>query len=152
MGSVTRHGGVVEERLVETEGDGEVAARGGWRGRPTSMLGPCCPAWLVSTGSGPGVGAMQMLSCSPGGRCLHGVLLSLAKLGHRSSQVEEAGTSAATVSVLSPLMLPTRASSRAVARSWSPLRVRSGIRYHSPRSTAAGRRRARTFQSSARAW
>jgi hypothetical protein len=34
---------------------------------------------------------MQMLSSSPGGRCLRGVLLSLAKLGHRGGQVEEAG-------------------------------------------------------------
>jgi hypothetical protein len=34
---------------------------------------------------------MQMLSCAPGGRCLRGVLLSLAKLGHRGGQVEEAG-------------------------------------------------------------
>jgi hypothetical protein len=34
---------------------------------------------------------MQMLSCSPGGRCLRSVLLSLAEFGHRSGQVEEAG-------------------------------------------------------------
>jgi hypothetical protein len=33
---------------------------------------------------------MQMLSCAPGGRCLRGVLLSLAQLDHRGGQVEEA--------------------------------------------------------------
>jgi len=32
-----------------------------------------------------------MLSCSPGGRCLRSVLLSLAKLAHRGGQVEETG-------------------------------------------------------------
>jgi hypothetical protein len=34
---------------------------------------------------------MQMLRSSPGCRCLRGVLLSLAKFGHRGGQVEEAG-------------------------------------------------------------
>jgi hypothetical protein len=34
---------------------------------------------------------MQMLCRSPGSRRLRGVLLSLAKLGHRSGQVKEAG-------------------------------------------------------------
>ncbi len=87
----TGNGGVAEEHLVETEGDGEVAARGGWRGCPAGVLRPCCPARLGSTGSGPGVGAMQMLCRSPGGCCLRSVLLSLAKLGHRGGQVEETG-------------------------------------------------------------
>jgi len=34
---------------------------------------------------------MQMLGCSPGGRCLRSVLLSPAKLGHRGGQVEKTG-------------------------------------------------------------
>ncbi len=34
---------------------------------------------------------MQVLGCSPGGRCLRCVLLRLAKLGHRGGQVEETG-------------------------------------------------------------
>lgn len=34
---------------------------------------------------------MQMLGGSPGGRCLGGMLLSLAKLCHRDGQVEETG-------------------------------------------------------------
>ena len=83
--------GVVDERIFEAEGLGEVAARGGWRSCPASVLGSCRPACLGSTGPGPGVGAVQMLGCSPGGRCLCGVLLSLAKLSNRSGQVEETG-------------------------------------------------------------
>ena len=82
-GAVIGYGEVVEERLAETDGLWEVAARSGWRSCPVGVLGPCWPACLGSTGSGSGVGAMQMLGCSPGGRCLGGVLLSLAKLGHR---------------------------------------------------------------------
>jgi len=85
------NGWVVEEHLIEADGLREVAARGGWRGCPAAVLGPRCPAWLGHTGSGPGVRAIQMLGCSPGGRCLRGVLLSLAKLGHRRGQLEEAG-------------------------------------------------------------
>src|SRR5437879_7009 len=88
---MTGDSGVVEERIFEAEGFGEVAARGGLRGCPAGVLGPCGPAWLSRTGSGPGVGAMQMLCRSPGSRCLRGVLLSLAKLGHRGGQVEETG-------------------------------------------------------------
>jgi hypothetical protein len=76
----------VEERLVEADGVREVPADASWR--PPAALGPCCPAWLGSTGSGSGVGAMQLLGRSPGGRCLGGMLLSLAKLGHRGGQVE----------------------------------------------------------------
>jgi len=55
---VIGYGEVVEERLAETEGLGEVVARGGWRSCPARVFGPCCPAWPGSTGSGPGVGAM----------------------------------------------------------------------------------------------
>jgi hypothetical protein len=90
-GQWTGAGGVVEGYPVETEGPREVAARGGWRGCPAGVLGPRCPAWLGSTESGLGMGAMQMLRRSPGGRCLRGVLLGLAKLGHCSDQVEETG-------------------------------------------------------------
>jgi hypothetical protein len=81
---MTGDSGVIEERIFEAEGPREVVARGGWRSCPAGVLRPCCPAWLASMGSGSAVGAMQMLGCSPGGRCLRGVLLSLAKLGHRS--------------------------------------------------------------------
>jgi hypothetical protein len=90
-GPVTSDGGVVKERLAKADGLREVAARGGWRTHPAGVLVPCCPARLGSTGSSPGVGAMQMLGSSPGGRCLRRVLLSLAKLSHRGGQVEEIG-------------------------------------------------------------
>lgn len=91
VGTLPGDGGVVEEHIVKAYGPREVAARGGWRGCPAGVLGPCCPAWLGSTGFGPRVGSMQMLRRSPGGCCLRGVLLSLAKLGHCGGQVEETG-------------------------------------------------------------
>src|SRR5215831_5239347 len=83
--AVIGYGEVVEERLAETDGLGEVVARGCWRSCPVGVLGPCCPACLGSTGSGPGVSAVQLLGRSPGSRCLRGVLLSLSKLGHGGS-------------------------------------------------------------------
>ena len=143
--SVTTSGGPAQALLatLTAEGLGEVAARGGGRARPAGMLVPCCPACLGSTGSGSGVGAVQMLSCSPGGRCLRSVLLSLAKLAHRGGQVEETGHQRGDGERAVAADVADQCEQPAMARNWSPLRARSGMR-------PWGRRAARSYASAAR--
>lgn len=79
----------VERHLVETEGLGEISAGACWRGRSPGLFGPCCPAWLGSTGSPLSESLMQTLGCRPGGCCLRCVLLRVSEFGDRRRQVDE---------------------------------------------------------------